>query len=71
MSEAFFEALSIALRLKSDMRTDWVYLGKQTVPGALFASMAFNQGSINRVGKGEFRKVFGNIVFHLIGLEAS
>jgi hypothetical protein len=68
MSFAFLEALSMALRLEEFS----VYLdySLDNLPSIDFASMSLYQRSEDGVGEGEFSKVFGKIVLHLICLEA-
>lgn len=75
MSEAFLEALSMALRLA---KQDYVLARgrkrecyEEIVPGTLLARVTLGESGIESVGERELGEVLGDIILHLVRLEAS
>ena len=71
MSEAFLDALSIALRLYEVGQQDISAVKYDSVPSTLFASMALDEGSVESIGKREFEQVPCGIILVLISLETT
>lgn len=68
MSLAFFEALSMALRLELFSMEHGH--SSSNLPSTDFASMSLGQRGEDGIGERKLCKVLGEIVFHLIRLEA-
>ena len=73
MSPAFFDALSMALRLQnnSSEKTELTCVEHGCVPSRDFTSVSFYESGIDGVRKSKFSEVFSDIVFHLVCLETS
>lgn len=76
ISDAFFEALSIALRLYMD-RVQLTHVLKSAIsnigwdiPGALFCSVTFDEGGEDGVSERKLRKILGDFFFLFVLPEA-
>ena len=68
MSDAFLDALSMALRLRpvsAIARSG----AQRDSPSALLARMALDERGVDGVGERELSKVLRDLLLHLVGLE--
>ena len=73
MSDAFLDALSIALRLKRLCETSGEKRQSKLndVPSTLLARVALDESSVNCVRERELREVLRHIILHFVCPEAS
>ena len=71
MSPAFFDALSMALRLQnnSSKEAELTCREHQCVPSRDFTSVSFYESSVDGVRESKFGEVSGDVVFHLVCLK--
>lgn len=70
MSDAFFDALSIALRLRRCQYTTPQHAGRICSPSTLFAGVPLDKSRVDSIGKRELSKILRHVVLHLIRPEA-